>query len=149
MEGKPRVTPRRLIDMVFTRADLKVGPYTFVAIAFLVGAGLQARPEAQERQLDVTRLPLNLERIERELRAASSREERDANGLNIRYIIQIFGQAPPLIVFTKEDNLVNGPVPHGAPTHREIVDHITPKEYRAPAADIGALIRWLQERAKK
>ena len=103
----------------------------------------------QQAQVDVSRLPLNMERLERELRAASSREERDADGLRIRYILQIFGQAPPLIVFTKEDNLVNGPVPHGAPTHREILEHITPKEYRSPPADIGALIRWLQERAKK
>ncbi len=133
--------------MVFTRADLKVGPYAFVVLAVLVGAGLQARPEAQERPLDVSRLPLNLQRLERELRVSTSREERD--GLNIRYIVEVFGQAPPLIVFTKEDNLVHGPVPYGAPTHKEILEHITPKEYRAPAADIGALMRWLAERAKK
>jgi hypothetical protein len=40
-------------------------------------------------------------------------------------------------------------VPYGAPTHREIVEHITPREYRAPAADISALIRWLAERSPK
>ena len=134
--------------MVFTRADLKVGPYrTFVVLAVLVGFGLQARPEAQEPQVNVSRLPVNLKRLERELRVSTSREESD--GLNIRYILQIFGQAPPLLVFTKEDNLVSGPVPYGAPTHKEIVDHITPKEYRAPAADIGALMRWLADRSKK
>lgn len=135
--------------MRFRWADLKVRPYTFVVLVFLVGAGLQARPEAQERQVDVSRLPLNLQRLERELRLATSREERDADGLNIRYIIQIYGQAPPLVVFTKEDNLVFGPVPYGAPTHREIIEHITPKEYRAPAADFSALLRWLAERSKK
>jgi hypothetical protein len=44
---------------------------------------------------------------------------------------------------------VNGPVPYGAPTHREIVNHITPQEFRAPAADFSALIRWLNDRNKK
>ena len=97
--------------------------------------------------IDVSRLPLNFERLERNLRTSTSSEERD--GLNIRYLIQIFGQAPPIIVWRKEDNLVHGPVPYGAPTHREIIEHITPREYRSPPADISALIRWLQERAKK
>jgi hypothetical protein len=26
---------------------------------------------------------------------------------------------------------------------------VTPKEYRAPAADLGALARWLADRAKR
>ena len=97
--------------------------------------------------IDVSRLPLNFQRLERNLRVSTSTEERD--GLNIRYLIQIYGQAPPIIVWRKEDNLVHGPVPYGAPTHREILEHSTPKEYRAPAADFSALMRWLQERAKK
>jgi hypothetical protein len=51
------------------------------------------------------------------------------------------------VIFRREDDLVVGPVPYGAPTHKEIVAHITPKEYRAPAADFGVLLRWLAERA--
>lgn len=97
--------------------------------------------------IDVSRLPLSLERIGRELRQSTIREERD--GLNIRYKVEVFGQAPPLVVFTREDNLVVGPVPYGAPTHREIINHITPQEYRAPAADFAALLRWLAERTAR
>lgn len=98
-------------------------------------------------RIDVSRLPVNLERLQRALRQSTVREERD--GLTIRYVVEVYGQAPPLVVFTREDLLLTGPVPYGAPTHKEIVDHITPKEYRAPAADFGALLRWLAERAKK
>ena len=98
-------------------------------------------------QLDVSKLPLDLERLQRELRQATVREERE--GLNLRYTVEVLGQAPPLAIFTAADNLTTGPVPYGAPTHREIVEHITPREYRAPAADISALIRWLAERAQK
>ena len=101
---------------------------------------------AQET-IDVSRLPLNLEKLHRELKQSTVKEERE--GLNLRYNVEVFGQAPPLMFFTREDNLTTGPVPYGAPTHQEMIDHVTPKEYRAPAADVGALFRWLAERAKQ
>ena len=119
----------------------------FVAVlAVLVGAGLQARPDAQET-VDVSRLPLNLDRIQRGLRQSAIREERQ--GLNLRYVVDVYGQAPPIAIFGPDDNLVHGPLPYGAPTHREMIEHVTPKEYRAPAADFSALVRWLAERSKK
>lgn len=123
-------------------------PMRAVIVALFV-LGIAAAAEAQTRSapsVDVSQLPLDLDRVQRKLQQSSVREERE--GLNLRYIIEVFGQAPALVIFTKEDNLVNGPVPHGAPTHREMIEHVTPKEYRAPAADIGALIRWLAERSK-
>lgn len=123
-------------------------PMRAVIVALFV-LGIAAAAEAQTRSapsVDVSQLPIDLDRVQRKLQQSSVREERE--GLNLRYIIEVFGQAPALVIFTKEDNLVNGPVPHGAPTHREMIEHVTPKEYRAPAADIGALIRWLAERSK-
>lgn len=102
---------------------------------------------ADGEPVDVSRLPLNLERIQRELRQSTIREER--HGLNLRYVVEVYGQAPPLILFGPDDDLVYGPVPYGAPTHKEMIEHVTPKEYRAPAADFSALLRWLAERAKK
>ena len=107
-------------------------------IAALFVLGLTAAAEAQvppAESFDVSRLPLDLDRVQRKLQQTSVREERD--GLNLRYIIEVFGQAPPLVVFTPEDNLVNGPVPHGAPTHREMIEHVTPKEYRARMRLLG------------
>jgi hypothetical protein len=119
----------------------------FVAVlAVLVGAGLQARPDAQEA-VDVSRLPLNLDRIQRELRQSAIREERQ--GLNLRYVVEVYGQAPPLVLFGPDDDLVYGPVPYGAPTHKDMIEHVTPKEYRAPAADFSALLKWLAEKGKK
>lgn len=97
--------------------------------------------------VDVEQLPIDLKRIQRELRQASDVERRE--GLNLRYTIQIYGSAPPLQIFNEDANLVNGPVPYGAPSHQEIINHITPKEYRKPVADFSALLRWLAERNKK
>lgn len=108
-----------------------------------------ATPQSATSSADVNvdRLPLNLNRIHRQLRHAADLEERD--GLSLRYTIQIYGSAPPIQIFGEDANLANGPVPYGAPTHREIVNHITPQEYRAPVADFSALIRWLNNRNKK
>jgi hypothetical protein len=108
-------------------------------------ASAQEKPKPPQN-VDVDRLPLNLNRIHRELRHVADLEQRE--GLNLRYVIQIYGQAPPLEIFNEESNLVNGPVPYGAPTHRELIDHVTPQPFRTPVADFGALMRWLADRNK-
>jgi hypothetical protein len=117
-----------------------------IALTALVALSLTPAARAQGT-VDVSRLPLDLERIQRELRQSAAREEHQ--GLNLRYVIEVYGQAPPIAIFGPDDNLVHGPVPYGGPTHREMIEHVTPKEYRAPAADFSALVRWLAERAKK
>lgn len=99
---------------------------------------------AQEA-VDVSRLPIDLHKIQRELRQSAERAEHE--GLAIRYVVDVFGQAPPIVLFRPEDNLRYGPVPYGAPTHQEMIEHVTPQEYRAPPADISALLRWLAQKA--
>ena len=125
---------------------IKRGRAVFALLAGLAVAGGQASLRAQET-VDVSRLPLNLNRIQRELRQSAVREER--RGLNLHYVIDVYGQAPPIVIFGPDDNLVHGPVPYGAPTHRDMIEQVTPKEYRAPAADFSALVRWLAERTRK
>lgn len=102
---------------------------------------------AQQTSVDVKRLPIDLTKVTRELRQSAATENR--TGLNIRYRVDVYGQAPRIELFTKQDNLAYGPAPYGAPTHRDMIEHVTPQEYRAPYADIGNLIRWLSEKSKK
>src|SRR5262245_27652976 len=91
------------------------------------------QPAAASAQVDVSRLPIDVNRIQRQLRQTTVREERD--GLNLRYIVDVYGRAPQLELFTKQDNLKEGAVPYGAPTHQDMLNQMTPQEYRAPAAD--------------
>jgi len=108
---------------------------------------LGAVGSARAQQVDVSRLPINIERIRRELNVAlSDHEQRE--GLNLRYQIEVFGRAPAIKLFTAADNLKNGPVPYGAPTHREMVDQMTPQEFRAPIMDFSALFKWLADKTK-
>jgi len=105
------------------------------------------RAETGTTGIDVDRLPLDLRRIQRELRHAPDSEVRE--GLRLRYFLQIYGTAPQLKLFTDADNLVHGPVPYGAPTHQEMLNVMTPQEFRAPVMDFSSLLGWARVRLKK
>jgi hypothetical protein len=124
----------------------KVMRITTIAGATLLLLTLAGSVQAQDG-LDVSRLPVDVQRIHRELRQSAAREERE--GLNLRYFIDVYGQAPPIVIFGPEDNLTSGPVPYGGPTHKEMLEQMTPQEFRSQPADLSALFRWLAERAKK
>ena len=97
--------------------------------ATAVGTSGSARAvPAAVTTIDVGRLPIDLKRIERQFRQGQIREER--NGLNLRYFVDVFAQAPKIKLVTKEDNLEYGPAPYGGPTHREMLEVMTPRAYR-------------------
>ena len=121
----------------------------FAGLCFLAAAWLLAMPQAATAQsaqpdrddarsiaaaeppappVSVDRLPIDMRRIQREYRQATVRGEQD--GLNLRYFVEVYGQAPPLVFLTREDNLRYGPVPYGAPTHRDMLWMITPLAHR-------------------
>lgn len=124
------------------------------ALGLPAGAAAQQAQQAQARpapaqsdaRVNVDRLPLDLERIERQLRQTPERQDWD--GFRLRYFVDVYGKAPRLQFFEPGDVLPSKPIPYGAPTHKEMVDMMTPKEYRAPAMDFSALMRWLQEKMK-
>jgi hypothetical protein len=99
-----------------------------------------------ESSVDVSRLPINLERIQRQLRQSTVRDE--SQGLNLRYVVDVFGQAPRIELFPNRDFSLSGPAPYGAPTHQDMLRVMTPQEFSAPAANLGNLFRWFSEKAK-
>jgi hypothetical protein len=104
-------------------------------------------PTVDESAIDVSKLPLDLRRIERELERSRDREEF-AN-MRLRTSVEVFGRAPQIEFFAPNENLSTGPVPWGAPTHQQMLDIMTPQEFRAPAMDFGAFLRWLQDKSRK
>ena len=105
-----------------------------------------AAPAKVEERVNVDRLPLDLQRLERQLRQSVERENWD--GFRLRYSVEVFGTAPRIQFFDPKEVLPGGPIPYGAPTHKEMIETMTPKEYRAPAMDLSALRRWLEEKLK-
>ena len=127
---------------------ITAGIVAILTLGLAETAGAQrVQQQAPRADVDVNRLPLDLPRIQRALRQSSSVREQRV-GLNLYYQVDVFGVAPAIRLFTPADNLRNGPAPYGAPTHREMIEHVTPQEYRAPAADFSAFIRWLAEKSK-
>ena len=118
--------------------------------ALLIGLlvlGAANAASAQQNSVDVKRLPIDLNKVTQQLRQSAATESR--NGLHIRYTVDVYGQAPAIELFTKQDNLVSGPVPYGAPSHQDMIDQVTPIEYRAPYADVSNLIQWLRDKSNK
>ena len=122
-----------------------------IAAAFLSSA--LAFPAAaqdnttKDNAVDVGKLSLNLARIQKQLQQQNIREDRD--GLNLRYFVPVYGQAPRIELFQqREPGLFTAPPPYGAPTHRQMIEQVTPQEYRAPAADFSSLFRWFADKSK-
>jgi hypothetical protein len=116
------------------------------------GSSAQTAPEPPSAPASAvsssnTQFGLNLARIQRGLRKSSERQDYD--GLNLRYYINVFAPAPPINLFTKQDNLAFGLAPYGGPTHGEIMRLITPQEHSAPAADFSGIARWFANKGKK
>ncbi len=104
--------------------------FTALAAAQEPASRVAPAPAAQPVAVDVNQLPVNLGRIQRRLRASAERETRD--GLNLRYFIDVYAPAPPIILLTKEDKLDTGLVPSTAPTHQDMLRFLTPRGLTAP-----------------
>jgi hypothetical protein len=118
-----------------------------VSLIGLLVFGAAHAAAAQQTTVDVKRLPIDLTRVTNQLRQSAATQSQ--NGLHIRYTVDVYGQAPRIDLFTKQDNLATGPVPYGAPSHRDMLEHVTPQEYRAPMMDFSNLLRWLTDKSNK
>ena len=138
-----RVVTRGLVGAAVALAGIGG---TAMAQSVPAPTGTSGRAEARTA-VDVSRLPIDVSRIEREFRQTSFREERD--GLNLRYFVEVYAQAPPIVLFTEEDNLLFGPVPYGAPTHYEMLEMMTPREFRGSTMMLRSGIGYPRKKSDK
>jgi hypothetical protein len=118
------------------------------ALIGLLVLGAAHSAAAQDAAVNVSRLGIDLKKIQIKLRE-SAETQGENHGLKIRYTVAVYGQAPQIEFFNKQDVLPIGPAQYGAPTHQEMLYQMTPKEFRAPIMDFSALLRWLADRNKK
>lgn len=95
--------------------------------------------------IDVSKLPINLSRLHQKLK--ESTETADASKL--RFKIDVIGQAPPIQIFRPGEDLRFGPTPYSIPTHQEMLEIATPREFRSPVMDFSNLMRWIQSTLKR
>jgi hypothetical protein len=100
-----------------------------------------AVPVSEEPVIDATKLGVSLSRIAVGLKTAESKQQTNPGGLRLEYMVQVYGLAPKIRLFDGVD-LVGGTVPGSAPTHNQVIDHLTPKSFSAPALPVSALAFW-------
>ena len=106
-----------------------------------------APPTASAPAVDPLKLPVSLGRIRMQL---AMQPETKTSGLKIHEVIEVVGVAPKLELWDPETaKLATGPVPWGAPTHKDFIALVTPQEFKNYPMDINALVQWLLEQLNK
>ena len=102
-------------------------------------------PAAQpSTAIDASKLPLNLSKLQQKLQASAATRRA-----GLTFNIDVIGQAPRIQIFTPGEDLRYGPVPNTAPTHQEMIEMATPREFRSPVMDFSNLMRWVQSTLKR
>jgi len=120
---------------------------TPMACAYAQGSSPDPPAEGTTQQtpapVDPTKLGVSLDRIRIQL---AMKPATKASGLKIQETIEVVGVAPKIQLWNPETaKLATGPVPWGAPTHRDFIDLVTPKEFKNYPMDMNALVQWLME----
>jgi len=98
-------------------------------------------PDREDRvEVDVGRLPLDLDRVSRRLKQQATRES--VNPLNLQIFVGVFAEAPRLEYFDPDADLRFGPVPRSAPTHRDLLRQMTPRHISSPGGGGITLFSW-------
>lgn len=109
-------------------------------IALPVAASAQPPAEAPAQEspapaVDPSRLGVSLSRIKREL--AELPEPNTNDPLRLRFTVEVVGTAPKIELLQGFN--VSGPLPYGSPTHEEVLNVLTPKEFRSPVIPFYSL----------
>ena len=104
---------------------------------------------------DIDALGMSFERIKRLL--ADRPPSSSQSPLKLNYYVEVVALAPRLQLFTREELAPTGAIPWGAPTHADIVNLLTPIEFRSPTVPISSLAivgimklaKWQAERMKR
>ena len=103
----------------------------------------EATQDAPAPAVDAAKLGVSLDRIRLQL---AVKPPTKSSGLKIQETIEVVGVAPKIELWNPETaKLATGPVPWGAPTHRDFIDLVTPKEFKNYPMDMNALMQWLMQ----
>ena len=126
-----------------------------VAFARPIGGPQQAgqtRVETGASSVDADELGVSVDRIRLRFRRDQPLGDVfDPDRLKLSAYVDVVAKAPPIQLFgpNPKKELTSGAVPFGIPTHRDMLNIMTPQEFRTPPADLTALINWLAERLSK
>lgn len=97
--------------------------------------------EAPAAAAETSALPVSLERIKRRMAAVQEAGDGGRKLLDLNYYVDVYARAPSIELFRNFDT-DSETVSYGAPTHAEMLEAVTPREWRPPAISTGALFGW-------
>jgi hypothetical protein len=84
---------------------------------------------------------VSLERIKRRMAATERTQEGRRGLLDLNFYVDVYARAPA-IEFLQNFDLNSEAVSYGAPTHTEMLEVATPREWRPRAISTGNLFGW-------
>ena len=123
---------------------------TLFSFAVALGIGLAApvaaaaqEPDAETavEAVDASALPVPLERIKRRMAATERTQEGRRGLLDLNFYVDVYARAPA-IELLRDFDLDSETVSYGSPTHREMLEAATPREWRPRAISTGNLFGW-------
>lgn len=97
----------------------------------------QSAPAAPS--LDASAMGISLSRIQRRLSAESEARSEGVSPLKLEFFVDVYGNAPALRFF-QPGELLWGPVPGSAPTHRDMIMQNLPQAFKSPRVDFLGMI---------
>lgn len=97
--------------------------------------------EAPAAAAEASALPVSLERIKRRMAAVREAGDGRRKLLNLNYYVDVYARAPAIEIF-RDFDLDGETVSYGSPTHLEMLEAVTPREWRPRAVSTGNVFGW-------
>lgn len=104
-------------------------------------AARESGTEAPAAAAETSALPVSLERIKRRMAAVQEAGNGRRKLLDLNYYVDVYARAPSIEIFRNFDT-DSETVSYGSPTHVEMLEAVTPREWRPRAISTGALFGW-------
>ena len=120
---------------------------TFVtALALGAAAGVDARAQTTDgAALAADEIPISFDRVRRQLDRALQAPNA-GRMLRLNDYVTVYARLPALDLIENTFDLSEGPIPHGAPTRIEMLNAMTPREWRSQGVNLTNVIGWTVRR---
>ena len=122
-----------------------------LAAALVVGVAAAGDARAQatdDAPLTADEIPISFDRVRRELDRAL-RAPNAGRALRLNDYVTVYARLPALDLIENTFDLSQGPIPHGAPTRIEMLNAMTPREWRTQGVNLANVIGWTVRRMNR
>ncbi len=125
-------------------APVAVAQETAPSLAPVSSSSPPPNDNPEKASLDVGALGVSLDRIRAQSRRGLFDNAFDPGKLELSTYVDVTAKAPPIRLFGPDARreLTSRAVPYGPPVHQEMINIVTPQEFRIPPVDLTALIDW-------